>query len=123
MQRTLALLLALCLCMGLCACEMDTQQTTATEETSVSDEAYHQVEIQVMARLRARFRAHTSYVRVNISTFREIGENKWEAYGKASFNDEYGDTYSGKWSAIVNYDPERDSFGVSMEADDTFYKD
>ena len=126
MKKLFVLFLVLCLAVGCCACGVFTLESPETETTvtrSLEDEARHQTEIQVMGNLIARFRAHTSYVNVDITTFREIGDNQWEAFGKASFSDEYGDRYSGKWSAKVSYNPERDSFGVSIESDKTFYKD
>lgn len=53
----------------------------------------------------------------------EISENKFEVTGKVTVRDKYGDTYTGKYDAIVEYDPaEEDSDIVSFNLG-TLYKD
>ncbi len=53
----------------------------------------------------------------------EISENKFEVTGKVTVRDKYGDTYTGKYDAVVEYDPaEEDSYVVSFDLG-TLYKD
>ena len=52
----------------------------------------------------------------------EISENKFEITGKVTVCDKYGDTYTGKYDAVVEYDPvEEDSDIVSFNLG-TLYK-
>ena len=53
----------------------------------------------------------------------EISENKFDVTGKVTVRDKYGDTYTGKYDAVVEYDPAKeDSEIVSFDLG-TLYKD
>ena len=58
-----------------------------------------------------------------ITTFvDEIGENTYEVTGKVTVKDKYGDSYTGKYDAEVEYNPATDNCDVDLELGD-LYKD
>ena len=121
MKKIVVWVSLLCMLIGLCACGTE---TSTVRETSLRENAYDFTNIYVSNLLRNRFREHTSYVRANITSFESTGKNEWKAYGKANFDDSYGDRYSGKWSGTVIYDTQSDSFWIrDFQSDSTFYRD
>ena len=55
---------------------------------------------------------------VTIGSIRKVEEDRWEVSGKITVNDIYGDSYTGTYDAVVQYDAMQDKAGV-LEFDHT----
>ena len=59
----------------------------------------------------------------SITTYvKEIGDNLYEVTGKVSVKDKYGDSYTGKYDAEVEYDPATEDCDVDLDLG-KLYKD
>lgn len=113
MKKFLSLLLTISLCVSLVACggggssESKTESVESKVERSVK--AYINTEIMF---------SYDTVGDPNITYYiDEISENNFEVSGKVTVKDKYGDSYSGKYDAIVKYNPETDKCDTDVEID------
>ena len=115
MKKILVFLLVVVLAFSLVACGSSGNET---QEESGEEAIIKDVKDTVSARIVAKI--VVSYDTVGSPTIThyvdEIDENEYEVTGKVTVRDKYGDTYTGKYDAIVIYDPvEKDSRIDSFE--------
>lgn len=118
MKRILVLLLAVLMCVGLCAC--DESSGYQDEELSPEEAVEKAVRNQITAKIILSY--ETEGVPTITSYVNEAGENVYEVTGKVTVKDKYGDFYTGKYDAEVEYDPEIGNCDVDLELG-TLYKD
>ncbi len=115
MKKLLAAFLALVLCFSLCACA---DKKTNTE--TVEDKVRSAVEARLITYVAL------SYDTVGVPSITcyidEVDENKFEVSGKVTVKDKYGDTYSGKYDAEVEYNPSTDECSVDYDLDKLYKK-
>ena len=115
MKKILLVLLTLVFVFSLVACD-DTGEKT----DSVSDEVKSAVRGRIIATVALQYDTTGS---PNITFFvDEIGDNIYEVTGKVTVRDKYGDSYTGKYDAEVEYNPEDDDCNVTSFDLGTLYK-
>lgn len=112
MKKFFAIILAIVLCLALCACDGGDSDTNSVED---------KVRFQVESRITAYVYALTKSAPIITSYVDEIRENTFEVTGKVTVRDKYGDTYTGKYDAVVEYDPATDTCDIDYEVD-TLYR-
>jgi hypothetical protein len=115
MKKLLALLLVLVFCFSLVACKKE-------EEKDPNEE------IRLAVHTRIIFEVGFGYEDVktrDVTYFIEEAEepNTFNVSGKVTVVDKYGDTYTGKYDAIVIYSEIDDKYNVSSLDLDKLYKD
>ena len=114
MKKVLAIIMAVIMCLSLCACGKKEPVET------VEDKVISSVKSNIMARIAIQY---DTVGAPSITCFiDEIGENQYEATGKVTVKDKYGDSYTGKYDATVKYDPSTDDCNVNCTID-KLYKD
>ena len=116
MKRVFALILAVALCFGLCACGGGSTESKASPEEKVSSAVRSRIIVEIT------FSYDTTGVPTITTYVDEIGDNRYEVTGKVTVKDKYGDSYTGKYDAEVEYDPVTDDCDVDLELG-TLYKD
>ncbi|MBQ3088852.1 MAG: hypothetical protein IJC36_04375 [Clostridia bacterium] len=117
MKRVIALILVIVLCAGLCACG----GSSNSESAKTPKEA-------VISAVRARVMVEVklSYDITGVPTVttyvNEIDETTYEVSGKVTVKDKYGDSYTGKYDAEVDYDPSTGGCNVDLDLG-SLYKD
>lgn len=105
-------------CISLCACG-DNSSNTGTK--SVESMAQEEVKYNIMAQIAIGYETEGL---PQITYFvNKSGENEYEVTGKITVKDKYGDTYTGKYDALVEYDPVTDECSVKNCDIDSLYKD
>ena len=112
MKKLLSFTLIFILVFFLFACGEPPQ----TVESKVADAVEFEVMFEIMLSYEI---VGTPIVTTYIDT---IGENEYEVTGKVTVRDKYGDTYTGKYDAIVSYNPETDKCSAQVDID-TLYRD
>ena len=116
MKKVLAIILAMILCFSLCACNGGNEEDTE----SIEDKVKSAVKSDIMATIKLQY--DTTGL-PNITCYVDkISENKFEVTGKVTVKDKYGDSYTGKYDADVEYKPERDYCDVDLDIG-SLYKD
>lgn len=108
MKKILAILMALVMCVSLSACGSSKEPEETVDEKVIS---------AVKSDITAEIILFYDTVGVpSITCFvDEISENEFEVTGKVTVKDKYGDTYTGKYDAVVEYDPSTDECDVDCE--------
>ena len=114
MKKLFAIILSMLLCLSLCACGSNGGDTESVED-KVRDAVESQINVDIMLRY------DTTGVPSITTYIDEIGENEFEVTGKVTVRDKYGDTYTGNYDAVVEYDPATDDCDVDCDID-TLYK-
>lgn len=115
MKKVFAIILAMVLCLSLCACSGGNGDTE-----SVEDKVKLAVESQIMANIMLQY--DTTGLPSITYYIDEISENNFEVTGKVTVKDKYGDSYTGKYDAVVEYDPATDDCDADCDID-KLYKD
>ena len=115
MKRIFALLMAIVLCFGLCACGGSKEpEKTPEDKVTSAVRSYIMVEITL---------SYETTGVPSITTFvNQIDETTYEVTGKVTVKDKYGDSYTGKYDAMVEYDPATEDCDVDLELG-SLYKD
>lgn len=116
MKRVFALILAFALCFGLCACGGGSTESKDSPEEKVRIAVRSQIVVELM------FSYDTTGAPTITTYVDEIGNNRYEVTGKVTVNDKYGDSYTGKYDAEVEYDPATGDCDVDLDLG-TLYKD
>ncbi len=116
MKKVISLLLVLVLCLGLCACGGGNSES----EESPEDSVISAVRARIMAEIALGY--ETTGVPTITTFVSEIDETTYEVTGKVSVKDKYGDSYTGKYDAEVDYNPETGNCNVDLSLGD-LYKD
>ena len=115
MKRVIALLLVVVLCVGLCACS-----NSGTTKNSKEDKVVSEVKSYIT------FEIKYYYDTVGMPTItthvEKISENTYEVTGKVTIKDKYGDSYTGKYDAEVEYNPSTEKCSVDLNLG-KLYKD
>lgn len=117
MKKLLALVMAILMCLCLCACDPGTE---AEDAKSPEETVESKVRSQIMAEIILTY--DTEGVPTITSYVNQRGENTYEVTGKVTVKDKYGDYYTGKYDAEVEYDPETGYCDVDLDLG-TLYKD
>lgn len=115
MKKLFAIILSVVLGLSLCACS-----ESGSNSESVEDKVRSAVENYIMASVAVQY--DTTGVPSITAYIDEIGENEYEVTGKVTVRDKYGDSYTGKYDAVVEYDPETDDCAVDCNLGN-LYKD
>ncbi|MBO5214517.1 MAG: hypothetical protein J6B86_07095 [Clostridia bacterium] len=115
MKKFLSLILVVILCGSLCACGNGGSSAEEDREGDVRRAVYQQILTETMFYEKAGTPTVTYY-------FEEISEYEYEVTGKVTIKDKYGDTYTGKYDAVVNISPTDGKCAVDLELG-TLYKD
>lgn len=116
MKKFLAILMVALLSISLVACSGSKE-----EPESVTDKVKDEVKYRIMATIAVQY--ETTGV-PNITYYvDEMGDNTYEVTGKVSVKDKYGDTYTGKYDAVVEYDPAADDCSIDSFSLGSLYKD
>ena len=100
----------------LCACSGGSGESEKTPR----DEVVSAVRSRIMLEVTLRY--DTTGV-PNITTYvDEVGDNIYEVSGKVTVRDKYGDSYTGKYDAKVEYNPATEDCDVDLDLG-TLYKD
>lgn len=102
MKKTLCMVLALVMCLPLCACGSD------KEEFDPRSAFRRTVESAVTAYCIVRY-ADVKVVDLTTLTIDVTGD-KYTGKGKFTIRDDYGDTYTGKVTAVYKFDEESKTF-------------
>jgi len=114
MKRIIALFLVLSLCFIMCSCSNSDPEETET------DKVISAVKAQINTRILLSYEINGI---PTITTFVDnTGDNTYEVSGKVTVKDKYGDSYTGKYDATVEYDPDTDDCDVDLELGE-LYKD
>ena len=98
MKKFLTSILTMLACFSLCACGSD-----GGNVESVEDKVKNAVETRIKVNIIMQY--ETTGV-PNITYYvDEISENNFEVTGKVTVRDKYGDTYTGNYDAVVEYNP------------------
>ena len=102
MKKLLAFILAMVLCFSLCACggNKDTESIEDRVKQSVKNR------LNFMVSLDDKWKAVNNVTCI----INKKSENTFEVTGKISIRDKYGDLYTGKYDASVEYDASTDTF-------------
>lgn len=93
-KKILVPILILVLAITMCACGT----SASNEEPSIEDRIENRIEAKAMVYMGLMYDVSATYT--NISTLRLSEDNsEYEAYGKVTVTDKYGDKYSGNFSA------------------------
>lgn len=107
MKKSFSLFLALVMCLSLCACG-DGNGTKETNEFDPKKEFRREVNIEVQAT------CYLSYADVKFTTTTltdiDVDDDTYTGKGKVTVEDNYGDTYVGKVTAVYKYNAEKESF-------------
>lgn len=115
MKKALSLILVLVMCLSLCACGGNSQEDGA--EKKAIQTVHNNIQVKLVVRYGSvGAPSYTTYVT-------EIDTNKFEISGKVTIKDKYGDTYTGKYSAVATYDPSTGKCTVSDDYLGDLYKD
>ena len=116
MKKFLCLLLAMVMCLSLVACGGSEKSNVS----SVEDKVRNAVKANIQAELLVNY--DTVGVPEITCYIDEVGDNVYEVTGKVTVKDKYGDSYTGKYDANVEYDPATDECTTNVELD-SLYKD
>lgn len=116
MKRVFALILVFALCFGLCACGGGSTESKDSPE----DKVRSAVRSRIMVEIALGY--ETTGVPTITAYVDDIGNNCYEVTGKVTVKDKYGDSYTGKYDAEVEYDPATGDCDVDLELD-SLYKD
>ena len=120
MKKILLMLLMSALVFTFVACDLNNEPEKSPEELIIED-VESCVTAEIIATIIWQYDTEGSPLITHYVD--EIGENKFEVTGKVTVRDKYGDTYTGKYDAIVEYDPiSEDSDIVSFNLG-TLYRD
>ena len=103
MKKILALLVAFAFCVSLCACGAKVEPTESAED-KIRSEVQAELTVEIM------FSYDTVGVPQITYNIRKVNEEKYEVSGKVTVKDKYGDSYTGKYDAVVSYDPDTDDY-------------
>lgn len=113
MKKMIALVLSLVLCLSLCACGDNGDDTT-----SVNQKVKNSVIAQLTLKVKLQYEiTGQPIITTNI---KEISENRYKVTGKITVRDAYGDSYTGKYDAIVDYDPSKDNCKANIDLGDLY---
>ena len=115
MKKVFSIILAMVLCLSLCACSGGNVDTK-----SVEDKVKLAVESQIMAKITLQY--DTTGIPSITYYIDKISENKFEVTGKVTVKDKYGDSFTGKYDAVVEYDPATDKCDADCDIG-KLYKD
>lgn len=116
MKRVFSLLLVIALCFGLCACGGGSKES----EKSPSEAVTSAVKSRIMVEIAL---GYDTVGVPSITTYvDEVSSNLYEVTGKVTVKDKYGDSYTGKYDAEVEYDPATGDCDVDLELG-KLYKD
>ena len=123
MKKVLSILLGLVLCFSLCACGSKSSESTVSSEytESVEDKVRNAVETTISVYVKLSY--NTTGVPTIICYIDSSGTNEYTVSGKVTVRDKYGDSYTGKYDAVVVYNPETDSCSVSSYDLGDLYQD
>lgn len=107
MKRVIALLLVLVLCVGLCACS-----NSGTTKNSKEDKVVSSVKSRIMVEVKLNY--DTTGAPTITTNVKKISENTYEVTGKVTVKDKYGDSYTGKYDAEVEYNPSTETCSVDL---------
>lgn len=115
MKKILALLLAIALCVGLCACG-GSKEPEINPESEAADAVRSRIMVEIAL-------GYDTVGVPSITTYvDQVGENTYEVTGKVTVKDKYGDSYTGKYDATVEYDPATEDCDVDLSLG-SLYKD
>lgn len=117
MKRILSATLILLMCLSLCACGSSGE----SESQSVESIVENRVKSYIMAEIALTY--ETEGVPTITYFVNQAGENQYEVTGKVTVKDKYGDSYTGKYDALVDYDAETGEAEIDTCDIDTLYKD
>ena len=121
MKKLLSFLLIIVLVFSFVSCGGDSSDSQSKVSESVESRARSSVISRVQLNVSLKYEI------VGLPTvtcyLNKIRENEFEATGKVTVRDKYGDTYTGKYDAVVEYNPTTDKFSVSPCNVDSLYKD
>ena len=122
MKKALVLLLTIILVCSLFSCGKgkENEKTKDPEEIIIED-VKSTVSSQITATIILKYDTVGSPTVTHYVD--EISDNKYEVTGKVTVRDKYGDTYTGKYDAIVVYDPTSEDCSISSFNLGTLYKD
>lgn len=114
-KRILTMLFILVLALSLCACgkSSDDKETVEQEET-LEEKIESQIVGQATIQLQIQY--DVSSATVNVATIElSEDESEFDAYGKVTCTDKYGDKYEGKFSATGTVDSETEDISVDLD--------
>jgi len=106
MKKIISLLLAMLLIFSLCACSSSEGSGNSEEDKVISA-----VESRAIVEMTLGYETN-GVPQITTASVEEVSENKWEVSGKITVNDKYGDSYTGTYDAVVEYNPETDDASV-----------
>ena len=116
MKKLLAIILATVISFSLFACG----GSGGSESTnSIEDKVENAVKNQLIIRISLQYDATVTNTTFNVD---KKSENKYEVAGKVTARDKYADFYTGKYDAVVEYDPTTDTCKVTECSIDKLYK-
>ena len=116
MKRVISLILVAAFCLGLCACGSGGSKSENTPESKVVSAVRSQIMVEIMLSY------DTNGVPTITTYVDELGANRYEVTGKVTVRDKYGDTYTGKYDAEVEYDLSTGDCDVDLDLG-SLYKD
>lgn len=115
MKKVLAVLFVFIFCLSLCACG-----EKGGDVESIEDKVKQAVESDIMVEIV--FNYDTTGVPSITYFVEKISETEYEVTGKVTVKDKYGDAYTGKYDAVVTYDPVKDDCSADVDMG-KLYKD
>ena len=102
------------MCLLFCACGDEAEEKSVNEVIGDAIESYVRVDVSLRYEISG-LPTVTHYIN-------QLEENQYEVTGKVTVKDKYGDTYTGKYDAVVDYDPVANKASVDTCDIDQLYK-
>lgn len=114
MKKSISIILSIVLCFSLCACSNNSGNTESVED-KIRTHVRTYLDLKVYMTYGVTSQSITCYISKD-------GENKYKVSGKITIRDKYGDPCSGKYDAIIWYDPETNDCDIrSCNIGDFYY--
>ena len=115
MKKILCFALVVILCCSFISCE--NKGAEPSKEDLVKECVKNRIGVELMLSYDITGNIQTTYFLDEVST------NVFEVTGKVTVKDKYGDTYSGKYDAVVEYDPQTKKCSIEDLEIGKLYKD
>lgn len=115
MKKLLSLALAIIFCFSLFACGNKDKEPSV--EDLVKECVKDRIDVELVLSYDITGNIQATYF------LDEVSENVFEVTGKVTVKDKYGDNYSGKYDAIVEYNPQSNKCSLENLDIGKLYKD